>query len=161
MGFPPALRLVLLAFAVYQSRDLALAWRDAPYERFSLIAFLLWVVPVIVARWRKERSEASDSVVDGIAVVCLVAKSVTGLNLLAYIGLALMLSRFGRPTGRGALFVWSLGAFLWMPVTGWGLSTVDPALLGWMRVTLVALISLGSCTALRSESMPLAEGRSA
>ncbi len=115
-------------WVVWLARDLAPAWRAAPYDRSGGIIFLIWLIGVSWMVWRHFRLQISWWVV---SVFLLVLGRFGDLNALIYIGGAGYLLSFGGAlAARCAALVVALS---WMPLTGWFLRDMGVDGVVWIR----------------------------
>ena len=116
---PPLVAWATLAFALFQSRGLVVAWQHSPLDRFGWLALALWLAPGLMdwGRCGPPPFEKRSLVCIGIAILLLVAGVVTELHLLDYIAAALAFATVAPP--RNQLFLWLPGAISWMPLLSW------------------------------------------
>ncbi len=116
---PPLLAWATLAFALFQSRGLIVAWQHSPLDRFGWLALALWLAPGGIA-WAQNGpptfARHSFSAI-AAAIVLLIAGVVTELHLLDYLAVALAVAAVAPPPDR--LYLWLPGAISWMPLLSW------------------------------------------
>jgi hypothetical protein len=125
----------VLGFCAWQSRDLLVAWRHAPFDRADPVAFAIWLVPVAFAWAHGRINGLANSTWLLVAAAASLLGAITDLHLLPQLALAFALASF-LPANTSIL-PWLLAAVAWMPVLGWGSSAVG---LGWPAVTAVRLL---------------------
>lgn len=108
------LALATLAWALCWCGDVAVAWRDAPYDRFGWVAAAGWAVFVFMAGRRAPRA-AGWWLAAAWAASC--AGAAGELNVAQHAGLALAGAAWSGGGSRG-LAALALAA-AWMPALGW------------------------------------------
>ncbi|GAB4455733.1 MAG: hypothetical protein OHK0029_12300 [Armatimonadaceae bacterium] len=125
------IKLAVIVFCAWQARNLLHTWQDAPIESGSVVLFLVWLLPGVRVSW----SEPAQIGLGIAAVVFAALRSITDLNVLAHVGLALAVAalplhddtvRRGLDWRRG---VYVLGAIAWFPAFGWAVPWEAPYLL--------------------------------
>ncbi len=117
------------------------AWINAPYERWSWLVLLIWLIPLSFDRFRGMWRSAQAWQI--AAVVLAALSAITDLRLLAHVGLSLLVfgaSPASRRRHLSSVF-WLMGAIAWMPASGWLLSSLPAAHAAWIRVVWVALVT--------------------
>lgn len=132
---PELAGLASLVYALWCCRHLAIFWRTSAYDAGGGLAFFIWMLPVIVCR----QSPIISWMLAGLAVLTLAG--VAELNVLAHVGLALIVAAWVRPVSRGWWPVWLAGAIAWMPSLGYLLAGWPVSRLFGLRI-LLALATL-------------------
>lgn len=124
---PVWLALAVVVYCLWQSRALLGAWQAAPLDRFGWFALVLWVAPLAWS-WRRrfDRGETPALPLLAIGLGFAFVGSVGEVNALRYAGLACALAGTGAWHWRR--LPWLLAAVSWMPVFGYFVSEISPAL---------------------------------
>lgn len=134
------------AYCIWNARDLAAAWLNAPYERGAWLCLTLWLAPVVLARPRS--SGAGPRTWPLVAALALsLAGAAASANVLNDAALAFAAAAWAPPDRRQT--VWMASAVLWMPVAGWLAHGIDPLPLLAIRIVLSALASAWYAGAIR------------
>lgn len=138
------LALLILAYCFLNSLDMVHAWRNAPYEQFSWLIFLVWCLPLMYYWIGKSDKMTNETPLNSILLWGALSASLLGtlgsLNAVKYVGLAFALASF--IPWNPILFVWIAGAISWMPVVGWVGSHYFPGYVFGMRLV-IALVTSG------------------
>lgn len=140
--------LAVCLYAAWESRGLAVAWFNSPYDRFDFFAFLVWVFPVALAVLCSD--SASPLFLCG-ALVFSGAGVVLDMNVLDNAGLAIALAAFipNIRSNRAVQAVWLTGAVSWMPALGWFLNSDGTKTVGGLRMSLAVCTTAFLCRAKR------------
>ena len=125
-------------YCMWNARDLAAAWRDAPYERGAWVCLVIWLSPIIAAFLTGRATTPKTGFLIG-ALALAAAGAVTSVNFLSDVAIALAAVAWSPQHGR--LAVWAAASILWMPVSGWLAHGLDPLPLLAARITLTAIAS--------------------
>ncbi len=133
--------LLVLAVAVLSAWNLWAIWSSDVYARGGAIFMLLWLVPLVYVVIKESRStrESSDFFLLVLSLLGCLIGWVGSLNVAKHVGLALAFGGLARP--HLFKYAWLLGAFAWLPATGW-LAHATPVN-GWPLRTVLLVLSLG------------------
>lgn len=109
----------IIGLATVFSSNLPGIWAADVYARGAGIIFLLWLVPAIVVcigDWRRNAWRMDAGLLWLSLALCLVGV-VGSLNIARHLALAFALAGATRSAPRK--LVWLVGAFSWLPATGW------------------------------------------
>lgn len=122
------------------------AWRHSPFDRFGWLAFLLWLVPLIIpfccGNTPRQIPEPRESVLpptcalSWIALIIAVLAVIVDVNAMRYVALALALGAW-MPR-HWLTIVWLVLAIAWMPALGWLGASLKATGLNGLRVLLGA-----------------------
>jgi hypothetical protein len=113
-----ALKLSILAYCVWQSADLLVAWSSNSPERIGWLAFCVWLLPVLpLKRFASSRGDSPQNMFLGGAVLLTFLGQLTWLNCLQHLGLALAIVGWKQPIVGQRL--WLISIAFWMPAVGW------------------------------------------
>ena len=132
---PELAGLAGLAYGLWSCRHLAVAWRVSPYDAGGALAFLAWTLPLFVCR----RPPAVGWMLAGLAALGLAGAA--ELNVLAHVGLAMILAAWVQPVSQCRRAIWLVGAVAWMPALGYVLDGWPAAGVFGLRM-LLALAAL-------------------
>lgn len=127
----------VLAYCLWQARDLIPAWLKSPYDRLGWLALIIWLLPVLYQRRPlcRYRSHSAPLLLGlGLALSCIGV--VGSLNLLNHLGLATTLAGLAPASSRR--FPWAVAAVSWIPFLGWIGSHWFPSLILPVRLLLAA-----------------------
>jgi len=134
-----ALPLLLTYCLLSALPPLLVGWRSAPLEKGAVLAFLIWLLPLVFQRPRPEGIDPRPCWVGG--GLCVVG-SLLDLNLLRLLGFAVAAHGLGSGRFLGPKGAHLLAALLWMPLFSWlGHRLPLPLLLG-LRLSGVLLASV-------------------
>jgi len=119
-----ALPLGVIAYCTWQSADLVLAWRHAPFDRGGWLSFLIWLCPAAWAVARRPAPDHEPLWLTGPALLLAIAGSVADVNAVSYLALALAAGALVPRSKR--CWLWLAGALVWMPALGWVLQGMRP-----------------------------------
>jgi hypothetical protein len=125
--------LCVLAYALYEAKDLWFAWNHSPFDAFGWMAFAIWIAPVFVPREKQVYEPVF--VMAGIGLILL--GQMGELNLLKYLGLAAILA--GLQAFKKGREVWLFCSLSWMPLFGYFLSLRLPDLVPPLRLLVASL----------------------
>ena len=123
--------IVVSLFALAMAIDLPSAWRHSPYDRLGGVAFLLWILPVLVSMARQLRQAGPADLAASlhwpvVALMLVMLGTVTSLHVVKHMALACAVAFF-LPRGPWRAF-WLLLAISWMPVLGWAMASCGAGL---------------------------------
>lgn len=101
--------LAIVAYCVFSALPLFQTWWNFPTEKFSWLGFIIWLVPLGLAR-----AKQPSVLFLCLALVATLLGTLGSLNVLKYVGLACALASFVR--WSWAFPLWLLSALVWMPV---------------------------------------------
>jgi len=140
--------LVVVAWCAVQSDGLLLAWRTSPFDYLGWVALLLWCLPLVSQCLRPDLEFEPGRIeycLMGAALLVSLLGSMTSLNALKYLGLALAIVALHRWSPANIL--WFLGAAGWMPAFGYfaarSIPLAAPANL-YLTLALRVVIALGA-----------------
>ena len=137
---PLAAGAAITLYAAWNARNLLAAWLHSPFDRCGSVAFLLWIVPILL--WAARPSPRRVSIpAFAVALLISFAGVAADLGALKYLGLALALAAF-LPL-RPATSLWLPCAAAWMPAAGWAFSAHGPLFVNSARVA-VGLAALAT-----------------
>lgn len=133
-----------LIYGAWQSRSLLSAWSDAPLERWSWLALIIWLSPVLFGRKTQSPSTqlgARQSIMVAYGLASLTLGAIGEIHLLDYVGFALLVGAISpSPSEQKAFFIiWLISAVCWMPVFSWSLSSLPVQMLIAVRFMLVLI----------------------
>ena len=129
----PLVELAILAFAVWQSRELLNAWQHSPHDHFGWLALLVWLMPLAVRLMCGGKISASPFML-GAAIVSGTLGELTELHFFGHIALALVIAAWFKISWRSLL--WLAAAVAWMPVFGWWLANFSGGVVLALRLAL-------------------------
>ena len=106
-----------VAWSAWSARDVAAAWRHAPFDRLGWAAWLIWFLPALVFAVRDGAFRTGWWIA---ALGGLLAGMMADVNAVKYAAFALAVSALLPERGLWGL-VWLAAAVAWMPVLGWSL----------------------------------------
>ena len=143
-----------VGFCIWQARDLFTAWRYGPFDRCDPLAFVLWVVPVVLTWARRDASPVNTTLLLAAAAVTTLG-SALDLNVLQNAALAVALSSFAA--SRTAFAPWLLAAPAWWPAFGWAVSGWGAEAVGASRLMVAGAAAAWGCwLMLRTNQTPQA-----
>lgn len=142
---PEVLTLAFTAAAALPS--LLETWRHAPLERWSVVAFLIWIVPVFNAL--RKRNTATGSPLVWLSLLLLATGAAMDLHVLRHAALACSLGALVPWSGRSC--VWLVLALPWMPAAGWLAAHLLP---GPAQALRIVLCGAGAAVALLPLKIP-------
>jgi hypothetical protein len=143
------LALIILLYCLWNSADMFKSWVSAPYERFSWLFFLLWLLPLIYLWILKSTGKwAGGLPVNNFflwaALIITLLGILGNINAVIYVGLAFSMASF-MPWGP-FLLIWLAGSISWMPAFGWIGSHYFPGFVFLFRLLIViAATFVGFC----------------
>lgn len=154
---PPLIAFAILLFNALLSYTLFMTWKDAPIEKLTWIAFLIWTFPIF-AYWFKFKDlnttqSKGNTILLGLSLLFAFFSIIGSINALAYIGLALALTAL-VPWSWSHL-PWFLTSASWMPALGWFYTHLFPSLTPfWLwggRIAVALAGTLGMLYAFKSK----------
>jgi hypothetical protein len=109
---------LVLAFCLWQSRDLLDAWRHAPFDRLDPLVFAIWASPLALAWVRHGIGAGANVTLLLLAATVSLLGAISDLNVLQQVALAAALGSC-LASDAAALTPWLLAAIAWMPAFGW------------------------------------------
>ncbi|MEM6823108.1 MAG: hypothetical protein AAF558_14345 [Verrucomicrobiota bacterium] len=121
--------LISLPWAIWLARGLPASWQNAPFDQHSEWVFAFWLTGCFWMIWERPHF---DSITWSVALAAQCLGVVGQLNILIYLGLALMLMSL---TGIQIYIrvIWIGTALFWMPVIGWLFKTMGADTVVWIR----------------------------
>jgi len=132
-GYPLLLPLLILAFCLFNAREIFNAWFYSPKESLTWLAFLLWATPLF---YRFPQLETNPYLL-GCALLLTFLGLLASFNTLHYFALAFALASF--LPWRIAELLWIPAAVAWMPAGGWLASHLFPQWAVLLKITLAFL----------------------
>jgi hypothetical protein len=125
------LPLAVLGLAAWQgAAGLVAAWGNDLYARGAPWAFGLWLATAVLARPRG--SESRPLVWVAVSLLCCVAASISGLQVMNHLALAIAVPALLGFSLPGLAVIAS--AAVWLPASGWFISRwITGGLSGWER----------------------------
>lgn len=136
------LKIVVLIYSAWQSRELIDAWQHSPLEYGAWISFLIWCSPLIVAffiteNFYKQKEQGSYFLI-GAAILLTFFGTIGALNTLNYFGLAFAIASI-LPLNWTMSF-WIPLAVAWMPAYGWFASHYFPNAIFSSRIIISLIV---------------------
>ena len=107
--------IAIVIYAVWQSLELFNSWFISPFERYSWIIFLIWLVPLFYCCLSKK--VLIQPVFLWLALAFTFFGVIGSLNAVKYVGLSFAIASF-VPFYYISVF-WIFGSSSWMPAFGW------------------------------------------
>ena len=124
---PPTGAVAIVLYCAFRSDHLIAAWQYSPFDRWSWIALLLWLLPVaFVWRLRPDRFRLGrvNHALLVLALLISLVGTMASMNAVKYAGLAVAVVSLVR--WSAAHFCWLPGAVAWMPGFGYLAAKVVP-----------------------------------
>lgn len=104
-----------LAFSLWSCRDLLVVWRHSPLDRFEWLAFLIWMIPIVLY-WRRGIPPAyrSITVLLGTGLALTLIGILGETHSACHLGLIAILAAFGNRSRFGP--AWWIAALSWIPL---------------------------------------------
>lgn len=128
--------LAIVAYCAWRAGDLATAWRVSTYDNLGWLAFLVWLVPIGLARLVGPRPAEIFPLANRFGTFALLVSllgTLGSINLLHHFGLALALAALLPGFGIWH-WPWLLAAVSWMPAAGWLGKDLSAAQLSMVRL---------------------------
>ena len=143
MTKPSQLKVASFAVALYtgwNAQSLIAAWQHSPFDRADVLAWLTWMVPVVLGLFGTTEPRM---VWLGAALVLTFSGLLLDLNLLSHLALAAACAGLTAP--RRSFWVWLPMALTWMPLFGYFFSKYGLGIvaIGSLRVLFAAAGTLG------------------
>lgn len=142
-GYPSWIELAVLGYCLIQARDLPSSWWTAPAVRWGWIAFIVWLLPVILYTATsiiQERTKETTSIFFISAIVASLVGTMGSLNILKHGGLALAFA--GMLPFSWPVLLWLPASIAWMPGFGWLMKSIPFQLIFVVQLAITGLGSL-------------------
>lgn len=115
---PKLIEGAVVAFCIWQAADLPHNWLSFPFLHLSWLAFLLWIVPIILY-WiplGATQEKQTTPLLLWLALLSSLIGMLGSLHALQHVGLVLALAAM-MPWTSWLSVIWILSAIAWLPAT--------------------------------------------
>jgi len=123
--------LIVVLYTGWNDCSILQAWQHSPFDRADVVAWLIWMVPVVLCLRSASEIRLAWTVT---ALVLTIGGAVMDLNLCKDLAFASACAGLTAP--RYGFWIWLPMSFTWMPIFGWLFSkySLGVTLIGALRV---------------------------